>query len=520
MKTCPGAFSDGKCKPCSLSYEYSPEAPVWDGKKCVPCPKDRPNWDYERRECMPPCPEEKPIWMAGELWDGYAVCASCAVATADNEPFWDPVGQKCVKSCAAGSEPAGDSSVCRTCAQADARYPFWDPDAEECVAKCPELSVGSVCRHAEEVEPDKPYFDPASNTPKSCSAAFPGNEFWEPNARKCVKQCPDWVSADNAKICRKCADGEFWNGEKCASCPSWLPNWDSEKKKCVSACSDDAPVFLDGTCVSCAQYSVTEGENVKFWLPNASCVEICPESAPLADAQGVCRTCVEKNPEKPLWDGTECISCGSKEFFDGVECAAECPPEIPFADKYGICWACAQVDALTPYWESGSCKACSEPTPYWSADEKKCVKDCQTGQQASLEAKVCVAACGKFQVVDDRKCVCAPGLKFDAGRKECVLDEDETWGDHVDTCVAAGMVIGLDGTSCVEGCSQNEKEADGRCVCRENSALAQTGDGCVLRRECENVRVVDGAETCVTSGECGAQYQRADGACVSGDKCV
>ena len=115
----------GVCEPCAYSYDTNPETPLWDGRKCVPCPAERPNWDHERRACVAPCPPEKPVWTGGEFWTGYATCAGCGAATGGRAPFWDPVEGECVKTCPE-AEPAEGSSVCRSCAEADERYPYWD----------------------------------------------------------------------------------------------------------------------------------------------------------------------------------------------------------------------------------------------------------------------------------------------------------------------------------------------------------------------------------------------------------
>lgn len=275
---------------------------------------------------MPPCPEETPVWLAGEFWNGYATCASCEVATAGVRTFWDPVEKKCVAECAEGSVPADDSPVCRTCAQVDKNYPYWNPETGECVKKCPEQVRGSICVRAEEVNPDKPYVDPVTNESKSCSDVFPDRQYWEPNARECVKSCSDGVSPENAKTCRKCEEKEFWDGSKCASCPAWLPNWSEEQKRCLPECTDLAPKFWEGECITCAQYSFLDSESYPYWLPGVRCVGVCPDNAPVPDENDICRTCAEIYPEKPYWDGLECVSCTDDEYFDGEECAAECPP--------------------------------------------------------------------------------------------------------------------------------------------------------------------------------------------------
>ena len=505
METCSGVVDSdtGACEPCASNYENNPETPVWDenAQKCVPCPNDRPNWDPEAQKCMPPCPPEKPVWTNGEFWEGYATCAGCAAVTGGAAPFWDPENEECVKTCPEAA-PAEGSATCRSCAEADARYPLWNANTQECVAKCPEITEGDECRRADEVDPEKPYWDKTDNRTKSCSDVSAATPYWEPNARLCVARCSDGATSSN--VCRTCTDGEFWTGERCASCPGWLPNWDESLRKCVSACSDRAQVYYEGGCLTCAEYSKLDGNTANYYLSGVGCVAVCPEGYPVADSNNVCRSCAAANPERPSWDGSSCVSCGVGEFFDGEECVSDCPAHIPFADKFRICWACAQVDERTPYWEEDSCKACSEGL-FWDSGSQKCVQACQESQFVSIYSSACVDACGKFEIASNGRCACSAGLSFDFERRECVLPADSVWEDFTNVCAGAGLVVSLDGRSCEAGCGEHAKEVDGRCACKADSVLSADGNSCVLRRECE----ADGRYEVVGAGEFGVCAEKA-----------
>ena len=87
-----------------------------------------------------------------------------------------------------------------------------------------------------------------------------------------------------------------------------------------------------------------------YWT-GSYCTNGCPTNVPFLDKdKNVCRTCVDANPLKPFWDGSDCVSCADDEFFDGEKCVPECPNDKPFADEHNICWACVDYNPDEPLW--------------------------------------------------------------------------------------------------------------------------------------------------------------------------
>ena len=98
---------------------------------------------------------------------------------------------------------------------------------------------------------------------------------------------PIW--APETQICRPCTDadgGSFW---------------DSVAGKCVPACPDTAPkATSEHVCRKCDE-TLDKG---RFW-DGEDCVAACPYTW---DENGICKTCEELNSKTPFWDGEKCIN--------------------------------------------------------------------------------------------------------------------------------------------------------------------------------------------------------------------
>lgn len=162
---------------------------------------------------------------------------------------------------------------------------------------------------------NEPYFDVASKGCMSCRTAFGGKrDYWDPKSQTCVASCAageNLLAAKSKYFCAECADGYYWNEDKCEPCPADRPEWDSKRRQCVAACPDEKPVLLNGECTSCATFSWYSGTvSLPFWNPSSrKCEAYCDESSPAPDNNNVCRTCLETDPRKPYWDGHRCVSC-------------------------------------------------------------------------------------------------------------------------------------------------------------------------------------------------------------------
>ena len=231
-----------------------------------------------------------------------------------------------------------------------------------------------------------------------------------------------------------------------------------------------------------------------YW-EGSYCTSRCPNTAPVPDESNICRSCAEVDPSKPFWNDFECVPCSEGEFFDGEKCVGERPSDKPFVDEHNICWACADVDVNKPRWYEGKCQACPEGE-YFS--NSVCTTECTGGLLKPLYGQVCVQKCGQFQVQEGDKCVCASGL-LPSGSK-CVLPENKKWADFLSICAASGMVVSLDGESCIPQCGDNEKVVNSRCTCKESVVKDETGTKCVARRTCTLIKLgsID-EEICLTS---------------------
>ena len=161
---------------------------------------------------------------------------------------------------------------------------------------------------------------------------------------------------------------------------------------------------------------------------------MCPAEVPIPDANNICRTCAEVNPEKPFWDGFQCLACSESldgEFFDGLKCVKACSESFVVEAGNKICKRCADIDPARPLWKDGKCQACPEGQYFF---DSKCAAGCpiccsqyyqctynpspfycseleRINYLKPLFGQVCVQRCGKFQTLEDGKCVCNPKLR-------------------------------------------------------------------------------------------------------------
>lgn len=480
-----------------MSYK----TPLWnpDTNNCVPCPPEKPNFDYTKDMCVDPCPVDKPVWWTADNLGLYRVerCMSCTEAYKTERPFWQPDSGRCVPACPDEVAAPEGSSTCQTCAAvSNGERPFWDPETEECVNKCPELVNGNACMSCAANDQTRPYWNAEAERCQSCAEAFRGeSEFWDSNTHTCVKTCETTEASLAISWCVSCTG--IWIDGKCSPCPAWLPTWDGKQRRCVPTCPESTPVLLSGKCVSCADATKSRK---RFWN-GSECVARCPESAPVSGEDGVCRSCAELNRTIPYWDGFKCDWCSKDvggELLNGSKCSDHCPKGFDYSD-HKICETCLEINEKTPLWNGGNCEACPSGQ-YFS--NSSCSAECPAGLLKPLSGQICVSTCGKFQISDGAQCACADGLESRGG--ECVPPDGTTWANFTHACVAAGLVVSLDGISCVVQCDEQEKIVNGRCRCGGNKVLNWDMENCVSPDDCARILSPDdGLKICMKAHSCG-----------------
>ena len=141
----------------------------------------------------------------------------------------------------------------------------------------------------------------------------------------------------------------------CVACPEWT-NWDRERRTCVSRCWSSAPYFNGTTCISCAEYSREVGRNLPYWT-GSKCSDVYPEMTPV-NIDNRYRTCADEDPAQPFWDGFQCVPCSEElggEYFDGSKCVEKCPETTDTGYESSICRTCLEKDPTTPFWNGSEC---------------------------------------------------------------------------------------------------------------------------------------------------------------------
>ena len=127
--------------------------------------------------------------------------------------------------------------------------------------------------------------------------------FWDPNARECVRECPDDTPVlGESKICQTCAEANtnapFWNSETQECTAKCLR---SSKNSVCTSCWEADPSkprwnAVSGACEACPDS--TSGSKT-FWNPETDgCVDACPELV----KDGICRRCYEIDIDLHYWD--------------------------------------------------------------------------------------------------------------------------------------------------------------------------------------------------------------------------
>lgn len=123
-----------------------------------------------------------------------------------------------------------------------------------------------------------------------------------------------------------------------------------------------------------------------------------------------------------------------------------------------------------------------------SADEKLCITECPEATPAyDTSDKICMT-CTKLEPEDSKNAY---------------------WNGATEKCVekCEGQSINLIETKCVTECASNEREdVDGKCVCDADSALATTGDKCLVphdsNKECKRRIKENNVLKCITNQAC------------------
>lgn len=205
----------------------------------------------------------------------------------------------------------------------------------------------------------------------------------------CPADAPQWDF--QTQTCRTCADidlaNPFWTGEGCSKCPYPTEYYDKYAKECVADCPLTAPIKSDiKVCTKCAEVYPDR----ILWQPmTSSCVSSCATEV-RNDATPICKTCDEKDPKYPLWNGEACASCYSyiqsrptwdserhecracgdtaitkgKSFWDTDknECVENCAESY---DIRRVCRLCKEIDTQKPVAYQGECVPC------YTADSNK-----------------------------------------------------------------------------------------------------------------------------------------------------
>ena len=138
---------------------------------------------------------------------------------------------------------------------------------------------------------------------------------------ECVASCPASAPIPVKHVCRTCYQVSWlkpkWTGEKCDYC--YDSYWNGED--CVAACPESTPNVYAGVCYSCS-------DSLYFSPESGKCVSKCPDTLPVPNDDEVCVTCMEKDPNTPVWLPTDNygngkrINCGKLRrcTWDGKLC--------------------------------------------------------------------------------------------------------------------------------------------------------------------------------------------------------
>ena len=221
----------------------------------------------------------------------------------------------------------------------------------------------------------------------------------------------------------------FYDGEKCvSSCETTYDN-----NYICETCQEANPLkpmwrSTFGICDSCSLH-LDEGD---FWNWGG-CVKKCSET----NFNGACVPCASLSPRTPLWDGRTCTGCaedGKWVYWDGERCVSECPESAPIATEDHVCRRCeAEFDGGN-YWDGTRCVARCPET--WDANRVcvTCAEAAESSENPELKEKKiwnahelkCVEHCGLYQDAGNR-CACKEDMKYENG--ECELPEGADWWD-------------------------------------------------------------------------------------------
>ena len=97
---------------------------------------------------------------------------------------------------------------------------------------------------------------------------------------------------------------------ECVECTENADCKDSGKPRCnidlgnCESCSPETPIWYNDTCVECLTYNDCKNE----------------ERPQCEETSHTCKSCYELDPNKPLWDGTQCVECPADQPWNGEFC--------------------------------------------------------------------------------------------------------------------------------------------------------------------------------------------------------
>lgn len=171
-----------------------------------------------------------------------------------------------------------------TCAETDAY-------SDLCYSKNQSAPIchDGACISCLEFNINEPRWNAAEERCYSC-----GSLHYYAASNECVESCPASAPITVNHVCRTCYEVNWrkpkWTGSKCDYC--YDSYWDGED--CVQTCPEDVPKTYAGICYSCASSLFFNPESRK-------CVSTCPDTLPAPNKDNVCVTCLEKDPDIPIW---------------------------------------------------------------------------------------------------------------------------------------------------------------------------------------------------------------------------
>jgi len=229
-----------------------------------------------------------------------------------------------------------------------------------------------------------------------------------------------------------CPEGTTWNGTKCAypSCPS-AKVYDVTTKSCVCAnvCTNGGTQNASDCSCSCP------GSCIGGQVMDSACNCSCPSSKPNWDSSSA--SCVPScSSPKTRWDGSQCACPLDKPLFDGTNCIS-CP--------VGKTWngTTCGCSSDTPYEWGGKCMACSQSD--YNSKKAACTST-QYGPAGTWTDAMCSCSCPDNSAYTGGHCSCpsATPYFYSGNCNKCKSTDIVSNG----VCCPQGKVS-LDGSSCV-----------------------------------------------------------------------